>query len=126
MNEGLRSQASRVTDIVDTQIADPHIPIDRYNIIGMMRQHIDDNLVAYGDAHLGQRQPVPARDEHLDAVQGLRQRLQHDARCAVAFRPDRQFEDGFAQLRRDVESGPDSAAAIRPADTAGVPGERAP
>ena len=50
VNEGLRSQASRVNDVVNTQIADPHIPIDRYNIIGMMRQHIDDNLVAYGDA----------------------------------------------------------------------------
>lgn len=49
-NEGLRSQASRVGDVVDTQIADPHIPIDRYNIIGMMRQHLDDNLVLYGDA----------------------------------------------------------------------------
>jgi len=41
VNEGLRSQASRVNDVVDTQIADPHIPIDRYNIIGMMRQHIE-------------------------------------------------------------------------------------
>ena len=50
VNEGLRSQASRVNDVVDNQIADPHIPIDRYNIIGMMRQHIDPNLVAYGDA----------------------------------------------------------------------------
>jgi lipopolysaccharide export system protein LptA len=50
VNEGLRSQASRVQDVVDNQIADPHIPIDRYNIIGMMRQHINDNLVAYGDA----------------------------------------------------------------------------
>jgi LPS-assembly protein len=50
VNEGLRSQASRVQDVVDNQIADPHIPIDRYDIIGMMRQHIDDNLVAYGDA----------------------------------------------------------------------------
>ena len=50
VNEGLRSQASRVSDVVDTQIADPHIPIDRYDLIGMMREHIDDNLVAYGDA----------------------------------------------------------------------------
>jgi LPS-assembly protein len=49
-NEGLRSQASRVNDVVDTQLADRHIPIDRYNIIGTMREHIDDNLVAYGDA----------------------------------------------------------------------------
>ena len=50
VNEGLRSQASRVNDVVDNQIADPHIPIDRYNIIGMMRQHINPDLVAYGDA----------------------------------------------------------------------------
>jgi LPS-assembly protein len=50
VNEGLRSQASRVQDVVDNQIADRHIPIDRYNLIGMMRQHITDNLVGYGDA----------------------------------------------------------------------------
>jgi len=49
-NESLRSQASRVTDVVDNQIADPHIPVDRYDIIGMVRQHLTDDLVAYGDA----------------------------------------------------------------------------
>ena len=50
VNEGLRSQASRVNDVVDYQIADPHIPIDRYDVIAMMRQHITPDLVAYGDA----------------------------------------------------------------------------
>ncbi|MGH7781468.1 MAG: LPS-assembly protein LptD [Candidatus Binataceae bacterium] len=48
-NESLRSQANRETDIVDTQLADDHIPIDRYGLIGMTRQHITDNLIAYGD-----------------------------------------------------------------------------
>jgi LPS-assembly protein len=48
-NESLRSNANRQDDIVDTQIADPHIPIDRYGIIGMTRQHLTDNLIAYGD-----------------------------------------------------------------------------
>jgi LPS-assembly protein len=50
VNEGLRSQASRVNDVVDYQIADPHIPIDRYDVIAMMREHITPDLVAYGDA----------------------------------------------------------------------------
>jgi lipopolysaccharide assembly outer membrane protein LptD (OstA) len=50
MNEGLRSQASRVNDVVDTQIADPHIPIDRYDIIGTLRQHLTPDLTAYADA----------------------------------------------------------------------------
>ncbi|HVC44412.1 MAG TPA: LPS assembly protein LptD [Candidatus Binataceae bacterium] len=49
-NEALRSASSRVTDVIDNQIADPHIPVDRYDIIGMARQHITDDLVAYGDA----------------------------------------------------------------------------
>jgi LPS-assembly protein len=50
MDESIRSQSNRLSDIVDTQIADPHIPVDRYDIIGMMRQHLTDDLVAYGDA----------------------------------------------------------------------------
>ncbi len=48
-NEDLRTAYSRVHDVVDNQIADDHIPIDRYDIIGMFRQHITDDLVAYGD-----------------------------------------------------------------------------
>lgn len=50
MDESLRSQSSRVGDVVDTQIADPHIPIDRYDIIGMLRQHLTPDLTAYADA----------------------------------------------------------------------------
>jgi LPS-assembly protein len=48
-NESLRSAYSRHNDVVDNQIADVHIPIDRYDIIGMFRQHLTDDLVAYGD-----------------------------------------------------------------------------
>jgi len=48
-NESLRSEANRVGDITDTQLADTHIPLDRYGIIGMMREHLTDNLIAYGD-----------------------------------------------------------------------------
>ncbi len=48
-DESLRSQSNRNEDIVDNQIADPHIPVDRYGIIAMTRQHLTDSLTAYGD-----------------------------------------------------------------------------
>ncbi|MGH8013113.1 MAG: LPS-assembly protein LptD [Candidatus Binataceae bacterium] len=48
-DESIRSESNRQGDIIDSQIADPHIPVDRYDIIGMMRQHITPNLVLFGD-----------------------------------------------------------------------------
>jgi LPS-assembly protein len=48
-DESLRSEDNREDDIIDNQVADPHIPLDRYDVIGMGRQHLTDNLVLYGD-----------------------------------------------------------------------------
>jgi LPS-assembly protein len=48
-DESIRSNGNRASDIIDTQIADPHIPVDRYGIIGMTRQHLTDSLMAYAD-----------------------------------------------------------------------------
>ncbi len=48
-DESIRSDANRASDIVDSQIADPRIPIDRYGFIGVMRQHLTPDLTAYGD-----------------------------------------------------------------------------
>ena len=48
-DESLRSQSNRTGDIIDTQLADPHITLDRYDVIGMVRQHITPNLMLYGD-----------------------------------------------------------------------------
>jgi lipopolysaccharide assembly outer membrane protein LptD (OstA) len=48
-NEELRTAYSRHHDVIDNQIADDHIPINRFSIIGMFRQHLTDDLVAYGD-----------------------------------------------------------------------------
>jgi len=48
-NEEIRSDANRLNNVVDGQIADPHIPLNRYGIIGMTRQHLTDDLIAYGD-----------------------------------------------------------------------------
>ncbi|HEY6420459.1 MAG TPA: LPS assembly protein LptD [Candidatus Binataceae bacterium] len=49
-DESIRSASNREGDIVDNQIADPHIPVDRYGLIGMMRQHLTPDLMIYGDA----------------------------------------------------------------------------
>jgi lipopolysaccharide assembly outer membrane protein LptD (OstA) len=49
-NESLRSNKNRIDDTVDDQIADPHIPLSRYGIIAMARQHLTNDLIAYGDA----------------------------------------------------------------------------
>lgn len=49
-DESIRTQANRQGDIIDNQVNDPFIPLNRYGIIGMARQHITDNLMAYADA----------------------------------------------------------------------------
>jgi LPS transport system D len=49
-NETLRSSQNRENDIIDTQLANPFIPVDRYDLISIARQHITNDLVAYGDA----------------------------------------------------------------------------
>jgi lipopolysaccharide assembly outer membrane protein LptD (OstA) len=49
-NESIRSESNRAGDIIDNQIADAHIPIDRFSLIAMTRQHLTDNLMVYGDA----------------------------------------------------------------------------
>jgi LPS-assembly protein len=48
-DESLRSESNRVDDIRDDQIAAPHIPLNRYGAIAMMRQHLTDELTLYGD-----------------------------------------------------------------------------
>ncbi len=46
-NESIRSNANN--DIVDDQIADPDVPINRWGFIGQLREHITPDLVAYAD-----------------------------------------------------------------------------
>ncbi len=50
-NESIRSNENRASDTVDTQLADPNIPIDRYGIIGTMRQHLTPDLTLYGNGN---------------------------------------------------------------------------
>jgi LPS-assembly protein len=48
-NEAIRSDSNREEDVVDNQIADTHIPENRWDGIAMARQHITDDLTLYGD-----------------------------------------------------------------------------
>ncbi|MDO8433340.1 MAG: LPS assembly protein LptD [Candidatus Binatus sp.] len=48
-DESIRTNGNRIEDTVDNEIADPHIPVNRYGIIGMTRQHLTDSLTAYAD-----------------------------------------------------------------------------
>ena len=47
MDESINS--NRAGDVVDEQIADPHIPLDRYEIIANTREHLTPDLAAYGE-----------------------------------------------------------------------------
>src|SRR5260370_25344499 len=47
-NEEIRSDANRLDNVVDGQIADPHIPLSLYGIIAMTRQHLTADLIADG------------------------------------------------------------------------------
>ena len=49
-NESFRSDANRESDIVDSQIADPNIPINRWGIVGLMQEYLTPDLFAYGTA----------------------------------------------------------------------------
>ncbi len=46
-NESIRSSSNN--EVVDNQIADTSIPINRYGLIGLLREHITPDLVAYAD-----------------------------------------------------------------------------
>lgn len=46
-DESIRKDRTR--DIVDREISDPHIPVNRYGLLGGMRQHLSPDLTAYAD-----------------------------------------------------------------------------
>jgi lipopolysaccharide export system protein LptA len=52
-NEAIRSQANRESDLVDPQIADPHIPINRWGFVGLMQEYLTPSLFAYGSLAYG-------------------------------------------------------------------------
>lgn len=49
-NESIRSESNRQSDLVDPQIADTNIPLNRWGVVGIMEEHITPDLFAYGTA----------------------------------------------------------------------------
>lgn len=49
-NESIRSEQNRLSDLVDSQIADPTIPINRWGLVGVMQQYLAPDWFAYANA----------------------------------------------------------------------------
>ena len=52
-NESIRSQQNRESDLIDPQIADPHIPINRWGFVGLMQEYLTPSLFAYANLAYG-------------------------------------------------------------------------
>jgi hypothetical protein len=52
-NESIRSEANRQSDLVDPQIADTNIPINRWGFVGLMQEYLTPSLFAYANLMYG-------------------------------------------------------------------------
>jgi LPS-assembly protein len=52
-NESIRSEANRQSDLVDPQIADPTIPINRWGFVGLMQEYLTPSLFSYASLAYG-------------------------------------------------------------------------
>jgi LPS-assembly protein len=52
-NESIRSGANRQSDLVDPQIADPTIPINRWGFVGLMQEYLTPSLFSYASLAYG-------------------------------------------------------------------------
>ncbi len=97
-NESIRSEANRAGDITDTQMADPHIPLDRYGIIGMTREHLTDDLMAYGDT-VSVSDSLYLREMNVWTLShGFGSNFSSMRNAPSEFGLLVQFEDAFARL----------------------------
>ena len=130
-NEALRSDANRLDDIIDPQIADPHIPVNRFGIIAMARQHLTDNLIAYGDT-VSVSDSLYLREMDVWTLsRGFTKRagpvkFRLDVECGIELRDALSIRKRLRAATGQLEPGSDSAAAVRFAATAGSNGHRTP
>jgi LPS-assembly protein len=95
-DESLRE--NRTNDVVDTQIADPHVPLNRYQLIGLSRQHLTRDLTLFGDTvavsdslYLREMNIYTLSRGYGSSFGVLRDATSH-------FGLLESFEDGFARL----------------------------
>jgi LPS-assembly protein len=98
MDESIRSQSNRIGDIIDTQLADPHIPVDRYDIIGTLRQHLTPDLTAYADA-ISVSDSLYLREMNMWTLsRGFGNSFNTMRNAPADFGLIDSFENGFAQV----------------------------
>jgi lipopolysaccharide assembly outer membrane protein LptD (OstA) len=98
-NEGIRSDENRNHDIVDTQIADPNIPVNRYGIIGMMREHLTPDLTLFGNGTTVSDDLYLREMDVWTLSRGYGNNFgsQRDAQSHFGLLDE--FDDGFARLQ---------------------------
>ncbi len=98
-NESIRSNQNRQHDIIDTQLADPNIPVNRYGIIGMMRQHLTPDLTLYGDGNTTSDSLYLREMDVWTLSRGYGNNFGslRDAQSHLGLLDE--FEDGFARLQ---------------------------
>src|SRR5215472_1691546 len=85
-NEAIRSDQNRESDLVDPQIADPTIPINRWGFVGLLQQYLTPSLFGYANLFYGSDSlffreiPNPA----LSHVYGWNSGLWQTARNAIS------------------------------------------
>jgi len=100
-NESIRSNSNRQSDIVDNQIADTNIPVNRFGIIGMMRQHLTPDLTLYGDGNTTSDSLYLREMDTWTLSRGYGNNFgsERDAQSHLGLLDE--FEDGFARLQGD-------------------------
>jgi lipopolysaccharide export system protein LptA len=97
-NEDLRSNSNRQSDIVDNQVASPFIPVNRYDLIAMTRQHLTSNLMVYGDA-LTVSDPFLLRELNIWTLsRGFGSGFSTMRNAVSDFGAIDTFQNGYAQL----------------------------
>lgn len=100
-NESIRSQANRLSDIIDPQIADPTIPIERWGLVGVMQQYLTPSMFLYGNAFSGSDSLFfrEIQNVALSSEYGWNSGAWQTARDAVSnFGLMDQFNDSYLQL----------------------------
>ena len=100
-NEEIRSEANKETDLVDPQIADSHIPINRWGFVGLMQEHLTPSLFAYASSFYGSDslffREIPG--VALSHEYGWNSGLWQTARDAISnFGLFQEFDNSYMQL----------------------------
>ena len=100
-NESIRSQQNRESDLVDPQIANPTIPINRWGFAGLAREYLTPSLFGYANLFYGsdslffRETPGPALSHEYGWNGGLWQ----TARNAISnFGMFQEFDSSYLQM----------------------------